>query len=510
MVSNQDCHVIPRIFVQHRTLLTLGSIMLAGFVILQLQGDARPDLPIFLTLSAFLSLAYFFAIWSGSRTVRLHNASSYHQRLDAHFHQEFKSEAIVILVFAVLYRLLFLPGFPFLSDDIFRYLWDGRVFASGVNPYSFAPNAEALSHLRDSSIYPNVNHPHIPTIYAPVLQLLFLVVYKIWPSVSGFKAVFVLFDLATAFVLLRLLQRLRLPARHLLIYAWNPLLIIETAGNGHLDVVGVFWLTLFFYAIMQSRFALSAFWLALATLTKFVPVLLFPFMWLKMRRRLALLAAAILFVTLVAFFLPFRHGGVELTRALFTYADKWRYNDSLFHLVYAAVHAILPDALVENFVRSHGFTPDATTLFTMRQDLALRVAKGLVAIPFLAFLFFEMRRHARTGQLDTQSMMTLWFRVFGALCLMTPTLHPWYLIWLLPSLTVTPRRAWLLLTGLILLSYWNVYQYYGQNVWQENLFVKLLIFVPFYTTLIIDLLRGLRRRRSAGLPGGAVHRNKMS
>ena len=186
----------------------------------------------------------------------------------------------LVLLFAVAFRLPLIFSPPFLSTDVFRYVWDGRVQTAGINPYRYIPADPALATLRDDTIYPRINRAeYAPTIYPPAAQVVFAIVGRIWSSVIGVKLAMAGFEALAVFCLLRLLASANLAAERVLIYAWNPLPIWAFAGNGHIDaaVVGFVSLSLLLRVRHQDGWAGLA--LGLATLTKFLPAVIAPALW---------------------------------------------------------------------------------------------------------------------------------------------------------------------------------------------------------------------------------------
>jgi alpha-1,6-mannosyltransferase len=186
----------------------------------------------------------------------------------------------IVLLFAAAFRLPLIFSPPFLSTDVFRYVWDGRVQAAGINPYRYIPADPALAALRDEAIYPRINRAeYAPTIYPPAAQVVFAIVGRIWSSVTGVKLAMVGFETLAVCCLLRLLVLAKLPAERVLIYAWNPLPVWAFAGNGHIDagVVGFVSLALLLRVRRQDGWAGLA--LGLATLTKFLPAVIAPALW---------------------------------------------------------------------------------------------------------------------------------------------------------------------------------------------------------------------------------------
>ncbi len=130
---------------------------------------------------------------------------------------------ILIVGFAVVFRLIVLFAPLVLSSDLYRYVWDGRVQRAGVNPYRYPPEAEALAALRDTTIYPQIIRPVLTTIYPPAAQMFFALITTIVPdSIRGMKAFMVLFDLVTIGVLIRLLKTNGSDPERVVLYAWSP------------------------------------------------------------------------------------------------------------------------------------------------------------------------------------------------------------------------------------------------------------------------------------------------
>jgi len=143
---------------------------------------------------------------------------------------------VIILVCAAGCRLVCLFSPPFLSTDIFRYVWDGQVQAAGINPYRYIPADPHLAFLRDLEIYPHINRrDYAHTIYPPGAQILFLLITRIGASVLWMKAGMVALEALTIWILVKLLTALGIRREQVLIYAWHPLLLWEVASSGHVD-----------------------------------------------------------------------------------------------------------------------------------------------------------------------------------------------------------------------------------------------------------------------------------
>ncbi len=427
----------------------------------------------------------------------------------------------LILGFAILFRLPLLTQAPWLSNDIYRYIWDARVLDRGINPYLYPPEANELSELRDEEHYPKMSHRHVRTVYPPLLQGVFWVGVKSAQTfainpIHAMKALFVVFDLLLIFVLIRILSQLHVDPRWVLLYAWHPLAVIEIASSGHTDVIGAFFLVAALLFLMRARHLWGTTFLALAFLVKFVSVLLLPFVLFFATSRAnrkynwpaTIAFGAIIFVC----YLPFLGAGKNLFSGLSVYSAKWRFNDAMFSLFFAPLQALIPDSMTALFMIPKGWQIIAETLLTRRIDLALLLTKTIMTI-FFAYVYWRIFRsvtkeHAASGQV-TWPRVTL--AILAAFFLLSPTLQPWYLLWMLPVLVLLlggaynshssfdgqlPKRTsnakdvraklsrlecflsrrltiylWML-SGSVFLSYWVLYDYWQEGVWQEQTWVK--------------------------------------
>lgn len=191
----------------------------------------------------------------------------------------------IILSVALLCRLATLFADPFLSSDIYRYVWDGIVQHASINPYRYVPADPHLVFLRpasDSDIFPNINRAdYAPTIYPPVAQMLFWLITFLSPTIACMKTVMVLFEGLTLWTIVKLLHALGRPREQAILYAWCPLLIWEIAGSGHLDSAAMAFIGLALLFRYRRRPVLTGLFLALAVLTKLYPLVLFPALYLR-------------------------------------------------------------------------------------------------------------------------------------------------------------------------------------------------------------------------------------
>ena len=486
--------------------LALALLSELGYLAIGSRGDLRPHISFYLSCYAALFLLYVISIRifflrsqdeQQSHLAKRDSTSTVMTWLIEFFqrtriaHDVSSQDLLPIgIIFAILFRLTLLFTTPSLSDDIYRYVWDGRVADSGINPYLYAPEAEQLSHLRDSRIYPNINHKEIPTVYPPVSQLVYRGIAALGGGVSEFKAAFVILDLLNILLLVLITQALRINMMRVLIYAWNPLIIVEFAHSGHADVIGVFLMLLALWLMVEGRLVWGNIALALSFLTKFVSGLFLP-IFMTWRRDNKMMAPLWFLIVVALLYLPYAEIGSRLFTGLAVYSDKWAFNNSAFGLINSGFRAVL-DA---DWLHRLGKQPDSPFGSMLRwmisdNEASLKLSKGVVVTSFLtAFLYYLMRLRRDFMAQGQQWFFRLGLILFGLFVILNPTVHPWYLTWIVPFLVVHPNRAWLLLTGLVGLSYWVLNEYWMTGIWQEQQWVKYAEYLPFYTFLGYDAVK---------------------
>jgi alpha-1,6-mannosyltransferase len=228
----------------------------------------------------------------------------------------------VILGIAAVAALMRIPvacAPPYLSTDIYRYIWDGRVTAAGINPYRYVPADPRLEKLRDPDIFSHINRAGIaPTIYPPVAEAIFLAVTRVSESVTAMKAAMVGFEVIAFALLVHLLAAKGLPAERVVVYAWHPLPLWEFAGSGHIDAALIALIAAGLWATRRRRGGLAGLFLAGATLTKLYPAVLLPALY----RRWGWAMPAIFVAAIVLGYLPFIGVGWRVFGFLGGYADE--------------------------------------------------------------------------------------------------------------------------------------------------------------------------------------------
>jgi len=314
-----------------------------------------------------------------------------------------------VFAVALAARLALVTAPPGLSDDIDRYVWEGRVLAHGGDPWRQRPLDPALAPLRDARVFPRVNHPELATVYPPLAEAGFALVASVSPTVLAMKAWVVLNDLALVLVLLLWARRRGEGGMDVVAYAWNPLVLLEYAGNGHHDPTAMVWLGLAFLLAARRPVA-SALALAAGALVKLVPLLALPFLWGRWPWRARVTCALLLAIGLAAFGLATRGADSGLS----AYWERWRNNELVFHYL---------EAWTRSFVAARA------------------IALGLVA----AAIVFALRRRWRPPRATALAI--------GTALIVGPVLHPWYLGWVLMFAPLAPSAPWLLLSCTALLNY---------------------------------------------------------
>jgi hypothetical protein len=377
----------------------------------------------------------------------------------------------VILGVAVAMRIAVLLAPPYLSSDVYRYVWDGRVQGAGINPYRYIPADPALAHLRDADIFPRINRGnYAPTIYPPAAEAIFYGVTRISERVTAMRAAMVVFEAAAVALLLSLLAGAGLPATRIIVYAWHPLPLWEFAGSGHIDAAIIAFVAL---ALWTRR---SAGWLAgpalaLAVLVKIYPIVVFPALWRRWNWRMPVLFAAALGLA----YLPFLGVGWGVFGFLPGYMAEEGFNSGGggFYLLSAA-QAVLPLAGVP--------------------DIAYLAAASCL----LAGLAICLVRRGEGGPGDVFAAGLL----AGAFVVLVSPHYPWYFAWLIIFACLVPGASLLWLTLASFLLY--LVPVGSQLVRDRHRFlVETAIYVPFLALAALDLWRPRPEERGGEQPGSS-------
>src|SRR5712664_1018482 len=418
----------------HR-LYGLGAILLVALTICS-RNFSRTGEPSFFIPLAVAGVAYLLAIREFFST------------------PEFPKRVIVFgLALSALWHFQFLRMPPGLDDDIHRYVWDGRVQRLGYNPYIVIPSDPALAGLHTSETR-TLNNPEVPSPYPAGAQLFFRAVTSIQESTFALKVAFVVCDLAIVFVLLDVLRCTRQGEHWVLAYAWHPLLAIEVAGSGHVDILGVLLLLVSAAALLRRWRAIAALSFGLAVAVKFLPIVLLPLYWKRIRMHDAALVAIVLGLLYVPFL---NHGRIPIG-SLGTYVQRFRFNDPVFAM--------------------------------LERVMAPQVVAGLAVLAgFLTAIW--MRRKSAEGSSDAFA----WPMAASLLC--APVVYPWYMVWLLPFIRSTSTAPIMIWTLSIIPTY---YVWHLRTVGRPWLVPDWIMLLEYGSVAIAAAIIALRRiTRSAAL-----------
>jgi hypothetical protein len=373
-----------------RELVALGTGLVLAFVLMARLGSWAREVAAFQVLYA---IAFgFFAL-----------------ALTRAFRRTVPHAAWIVFAVAVAARLAVLPVHPSLSDDVYRYVWEGTVAAHGGNPYRASPGDPSWAALRDRTIHPRINHPELATVYPPLAIAGFALVAALSPTVTAMKVWVVLHDLALVALLILWAARRGGGAQAAIAYAWNPLPVVEHAGSAHHDPTAIVWL-IAALVMVERRPVLSALALAAGVLVKLAPLVALPFLLVRWpwRARLAAL------IPIAAGLGWFWHETRGADSGLGAYARTWSNNE----LAFAALAAVVRDPIV---------------------------ARAIVAVAVAGLLIVLLVRR-REAAAATRTALRAGF-------LLSPVAHPWYLAWVLALEPLEPSAPWLLLSLTAMLSY---------------------------------------------------------
>lgn len=349
-----------------------------------------------------------------------------------------------VAAIAIVLRLPMLPHLPLLSDDIYRYVWDGLVTSHGINPFAFSPDSAHVAHLV-TDWHLLINFPEVPTVYPPAAQALFWLTYEISPTITASKVLWTAFDCGNIFLIAVILKQNNMPRAYSVVYALCPLAIVESSHSGHLDYSAVFFLLLAIYLYNKNRDISGHLAITASILIKFFPLVLLPAIFLRTRKRWwMLLIPAIITLS----YLPLLSAGNNLWFSIANYGANWKFNAFLFQII---------DSAAGN-------------------PLTARVISGTLYVAFIGFI--TAKRHS----LEATALLA------GAGWLMlTTTVHPWYLVWILPFICIHKSyglQYWLWAVGL---SYYAKFLQLNTGWWAESRLVWYIEYMPLAVLFACDI-----------------------
>jgi len=434
ITASRECKTL---IVTNVLLAAVGVILLILYRI-GLHSQGVSDVVWFIKLALVQSALYLVAAWL---IVRARSA---------------RSTLIIVLVLAGIFRLSIVFAPPYLSDDIYRYVWDGRVQAAGINPYRYIPADEHLQSLRDEQIYPKINRrDYAHTMYAPAAEGAYFLTTRISESVTWMKLTIVGFEMITVWLLMELLASFGMPRQRILIYAWHPLAVWEFAGSGHIDPLAFAFIALALLARRRNWETATGISLGLATLAKLFPIVLFPALY----KRWGWKMPAALVATILAGYLPYIGvGPLGVIGFIPGYAQERGIVSGEQFFILSLVDRLfgvkLPNLIFVSFA-------------------------GAVLLSLALWSAFKLKQGDRSYLKASLMLGTVFMVLFAP--------HfPWYFAWLILFLCFVPSVPVFYLTLSSFLLYLTWLYPTGAQVFR----IKAFIFVPFFLLVALTIWWG--------------------
>ncbi|MGB5529940.1 MAG: hypothetical protein WBQ32_08215 [Ignavibacteriaceae bacterium] len=362
-----------------------------------------------------------------------------------------KAQTISVLLIFFSIKILFITVDPIGSDDYYRYLWDGKVQANGINPFLYPPNDQQLNSLHSDLLPEKVSYPHIRTIYFPVSQMFFTMSY--WmsgESAVGLKIILLLAELLILISLYYLLLRFSIDLKYILIYVALPLVTFQFFIDAHIDLAGVALMlasvTLYFY---DKKF-LSYILLGLSISVKPTGLLLIPFIFQNEQKPAEKLKS--IFMPIIVFiftFLPYAFTATPLN-TLINYSANWTFNGMMYNVL--------------------------SLLFS--DNLTVRILCGISFLLVFIFIFI----------LKIDFLKKVYLSLF-LLMIFTPVVHPWYLIWFAVLLPVIRSYSGFYFVAAISLTSITVVTFQTVGLWQENTLVLFAEYLPLTLFFFYEIIK---------------------
>jgi hypothetical protein len=446
------------------------------------QGDLRFSIPLLVGTTACIVIVLSAALYFGEN-------------------KNISWSPFVIMSVAIILRFFYVFRAPELSDDIFRYLWDGLQILQGNNPYTYAPLNTQLFDGMSADLLKKVNHPELITIYPPAAQLIFLTGVFMTKSVIGFKTMLCIIDLATCMVIIKILAKMGLPVWRSVLYAWHPLPVLEIASSGHIDGAGIFFFLLSIYLLQSINgtkektsflkegsfilFAGSAF--GTAALIKLYPLFLFPLFMIVITGFKKLLFSLGVIASITILTVPFMPDLYNIFDTLGIYLKNWEFSNFAFR----TLRDLTSSGDISRLILALTFL-SIVSFFTISL-WRKRLHNERYVISSRMSVNEQVMKPVISINMFTDFLKSL-YMIYFAFLLLTPTLYPWYVLSLV---CIFPFMAWpagIIFSWAIFLSYYIIINYALIGLWVENDYVSGMIWLAPVLTVLINKLVKYRYR----------------
>ena len=372
-----------------------------------------------------------------------------------------------LLYFGLLCRAIFIFSIPVLSDDYFRFLWDGHLINDGINPFLALPSSMMINQaVRDNSImqflYNHMNSQYYFSVYPSIMQACFALAAWLFPAsvkspVILLHFIMMLAELGTFYYGIKMLKHLRLPEKNILWYALNPLVIIELTGNLHFEALMIFFCMASSWYLLEKKPVFSAMFLSLAIATKLLPIICIPFFfkYLEKEHRLQFALGTVIYTTIL--FIPFLNPVFfeHLLTSVALYFHSFEFNGSIYKII-----------------RWIGYQATGNNI--------IWVAGVLLPCMVLISIFVLCSRQVKNDEISLLKCLLFSFTIYLA---MASIVHPWY-VTILVFLNIFLNYKFIYLwSATILLSYFT----YRQIPYQESGWLSALEYLPVLVLLVYEL-----------------------
>ncbi len=367
-----------------------------------------------------------------------------------------------VFLFIIL-RLSFIATHPIGSDDIFRYLWDGRVQAASINPYLYAPNAPELTHLHTATLPSLVNQPQMQTLYFPLSEWIFYLSYLIsGVNFLGYKLILFAAEMLTLFGLINVLEHQKIDKKYLLLFFACPLMIFEYSIDAHVDIFGLMFIVFFLWFYLRGKLLPALFFLGCSFSIKPAALVILPALFFhgrswKERTMIAFIPLAVVGTQ----FLPYVFDG-DIFVSLRTFTKHWTFN---------------------------GFFFNVFNLY-FQNNQPSRITAAIFLFLFVAFVNIK----------QYPLMQKVYLSMLG-LFLFSPVVHPWYIGWigiLVPLIRRPSGVYYIAAAGLTVITP-LYFQLFG--IWKDFWPVLAVEYLP----VLYFLQQELRQKQSALSPENTLY-----
>jgi hypothetical protein len=428
----------------------------------------------FIFLSIFVSTCYILLNYFTKRHETTYLLSLYTILFFAYLYINLKAkeeDTQQYIWLSVFINVIILFAIPSLSDDFYRFIWDGRLLQAGIHPFAAIPSHYAQSNFQVEGLTPDLfnalNSKEYFTIYPPVAQGIFWLATFFNKSVIGsllvMKALVLMSQIVSFILIQKILLQLKLPAKNALLYCLNPLVILELTGNVHFEAFVVTFLLASIYSLLNNKLSLSAVLFSLAVCTKLLPLIFLPALIFYIGWKRSIVYYLIVAFVCTLLFLPLLDQEIitGLSTSLAYYFKKFEFNASLYYLI-----------------RGWGYWQYG---YNIIQTVGWKL--GLIsALLMLSLTFYRLS--VRQKSISKNLIFTDWAIVLLIYLLFTTTVHPWYIIPLIAFSVFNDLKFPIVWSFFIFLTYAG----YSENSFLENYWITGLEYIVVITTALIELI----------------------